>query len=1092
MTAALQQRGLEHEKRYVDGLRARGLSVVELAAFGGEQAVAATIDAMKTGVQAIVQASLQRGPWNGRADVLLRVERESALGAWSYEPVDTKLARETRAASILQLALYAELASDHLGALPERFCVVTPGEEPGSYREQWERVDDFHAYFRFVRDALASSTAQPTKALLDDTYPEPVEHCDVCRWWESCDKRRRADDHLSLVAGITRLQRRELTERGVHTLAQLAEAPLPTKLKRGSIESFERVRKQARMQWLTRAQRQPLFELLPIDPMQGLCTLPLPSAGDVFLDIEGNPFAESGGREYLFGVVTVLADSNTSYQGFWATTVAEERKAFEALMDLLRERWVQHPGMHVYHYAPYEPSALKRLMNRHATREDGLDKLLRGGRFVDLYRVVKNALIAGVERYSIKDLEVFYGFVRQVELRTASRMLRTVEQALELSAFDALEPEVINAVEGYNREDCESALHLRNWLEQLRSKHESTSGSLPRPDLKDGEASDELAAATSEVQALATQLLADVPESKEERTPDQHARWLLAHMLEFHRREDKSTAWEYFRMCALADEEYLDERGAIAGLTLVARVGGTKKAPVDRYAYPEQDCDVRRGKKLKWAGGADFGKVEALDRASRTVDIKKTGKTAEEHPTSVFVDDRVSSRPIPDALLRLARWVVEHGVDAPGEHRAARDLLLRRPPRLRTVAFRRAIDETTLALATRVAPNLDCTVLPIQGPPGAGKTYTAKHMICELVRAGKKVGITAVGHEVIHKLLAGVVEEGKKQGLPVRALAKTDKESALFATTDNNAKVVEAVFEGEANVVGGTAWLWSREDCHNLVDVLFVDEAGQMSLANVLAVAQAATSIVLVGDPQQLEQPLKGSHPDGVDASALQHLLGEHKTVPDDAGIFLDETWRLAPAICDFTSELFYERRLKPRAGLERHQLQGTRGFDGAGLWYAEVSHAGCQSSSLEEVERITAIVDSLLVPGASWTDKSGSSHQLRGTDLLIVAPYNAQVSLLSERLHASGVRIGTVDKFQGQEAPVVIYGMTTSSPQDAPRGMDFLYSANRLNVATSRAQCACILVASRSLFEPECKKASHVRLANAFCRYLELARRAP
>ncbi|MDB4991501.1 MAG: RecB family nuclease, partial [Myxococcaceae bacterium] len=441
MTAALQQRGLEHEKRYVDSLRARGLSVVELASFGGEQAVAATIEAMKTGVQAIVQASLQRGPWNGRADVLLRVERESALGPWAYEPVDTKLGRETRAASILQLALYAKLACDHLGALPERFCVVTPAEEPGTYREQWQRVDDFHAYFRFVRDALASATAQPTTTLLDTTYPEPVAHCDVCRWWESCDKRRRADDHLSLVAGITRLQRRELSERGVQTLAQLSEAPLPAKLKRGSVESFERVRKQARMQWLTRAQQQPLFELLPIDPVQGLCTLPLPSLGDVFLDIEGNPFAESGGREYLFGLVSLGDDGTTSYQGFWATTAAEERKAFETLMDLLQERWMQHPGMHVYHYAPYEPSALKRLMSRHATREEGLDKLLRGGRFVDLYRVIKNALIAGVERYSIKDLEIFYGFKRQVELRTASRMLRTVEHALELSAFDSLQPE---------------------------------------------------------------------------------------------------------------------------------------------------------------------------------------------------------------------------------------------------------------------------------------------------------------------------------------------------------------------------------------------------------------------------------------------------------------------------------------------------------------------------------------------------------------------------------------------------------------------------------------------------------------------------
>jgi uncharacterized protein len=303
--------------------------------------------------------------------------------------------------------------------------------------------------------------------------------------------------------------------------------------------------------------------------------------------------------------------------------------------------------------------------------------------------------------------------------------------------------------------------------------------------------------------------------------------------------------------------------------------------------------------------------------------------------------------------------------------------------------------------------------------------------------------------------------------------------------TKDNAEVFDAI-NTSYTVAGGTAWLWAREEALNSVDVLFVDEAAQMSLANVLAVSQAGKSIVLLGDPQQLDQPVKGSHPDGVDVSALDYILEQNQTISSDRGLFLEETWRMHPDICAFTSELFYDGRLKSRKGLEIQDIRSTSLIRGTGLRFIPVRHEGNQNSSPEEADQICGLVNDILDRRTVWVDRHGEERAITSDDILIIAPYNAQVFELQQRL--PGARIGTVDKFQGQEAPIAIYSMTTSTHADAPRGMEFLYSSNRLNVATSRARCICIIVGSPALFEAQCRTPRQMQLANAFCRYLEIA----
>jgi uncharacterized protein len=610
---------------------------------------------------------------------------------------------------------------------------------------------------------------------------------------------------------------------------------------------------------------------------------------------------------------------------------------------------------------------------------------------------------------------------------------------------------------------------------------------IERPPAEGGAPSEAITAWQQRIDRLSQRLTAGVPADIEERSEDQQANWLLANILDWHRRENKAAWWEYFRLAGLSAEELLDERCAIAGLTFAASVGGTAKAPVHHYRFPAQETDLRGGEELKSRGGEPLGTLAAISFADRTLDIKKQQKTAGEHPDAVFAHKVIDPDVLAEALVRIGDWVADHGIAGKGAYQAARDLLLRVPPRLGGEPVRRD-GESAFDAAVRIAPKLSGGVLPIQGPPGAGKTYTGARMICELVGRGARIGITANSHKVIRNLLDEAVKASGERGMTFSAIQKvpeaTERAHSLIFT-EKNADVFHTL-GASCPIAAGTAWLWARPEAHRSVDVLFVDEAAQMSLANVLAIAHAGTSLVLLGDPQQLDQPTQGSHPEGTDVSALNHLLGGHQTIEAHRGLFLDETWRLHPDLCRFTSEMFYESRLQPRPGLDRQRIVSAGPVHGSGLRFLPVRHDGNQSSSPEEADRVEALVREMLASKSTWIDWRGNERQLALEDILIIAPYNAQVFELQDRL--AGARIGTVDKFQGQEAPLVIYSLATSTPADAPHGMEFLYSLNRLNVATSRARCVCVLVASPDLFEPECRTPRHMELANAFCRYRELA----
>ena len=1150
--------GIEHEQKHLGRLREElGADVIEIpTTVSWPRAVDKTIDSMRKGAAVVYQAALQAGDWGGRADFLIRVDRPSALGFWSYEPVETKLARSTKAPALIQLCLYSELLLNIQDIDPEKMHLVLGGRsEPESFS-----VKRFAAYFRRVKrefqeaysagpatittkrleaerqtnavlqpDAALQSQAVPQTTSSDEssaTYPEPNEHCAVCQWSKHCDAQWRRDDHLSLVARITRNQRRALVDSGVATVAGLAALTLPVtpRIERIGEAALETIREQARLQVEGREQGRIIYELLPRGGDNlGLAALPVPSPADIFFDFEGAPYAFDEGLEYLFGIVTIPGEAAAPpvYEPIWALDRTDEKQAFERFIAMVMERWTSNPGMHIYHYAPYEPTAIKRLAVRHVTCVDDVDRLLRAGIFVDLYRIVRQSLRASVESYSIKKLEPLYGFERLTDLEDANRALKAFEAVLAFGPGpdpDA-ETRLRDAIESYNRDDCISTRRLRDWLEERRRELERETGqAIPRPVEESGEPGEGVAAQLERTGQLVELLTKDLPEDEPDWSEDQRARWLLAQMLEWHRRENKSTWWEYFRLCKLSDQELKEDKNSLGGLVYVGETGRTARSIVHRYRFPAQDHSIDRANQVhdpRTRSAA--GSVVLIDEAGGTIDMKRAAFSPVPHPASLVPYDIVGTQVLTGSLLRIAAWVADNGIDGPGRFRAARELLLRRPPRLRQGLLEQVIAESSEPVrgAIDAVLGLQDSVLAIQGPPGSGKTYVGARMVLELVRNGRRVGITGASHKVISNILDEVCRAAYQAGVPLRAVQKiadddnrSEREPGEVNGSERipskgegnasqqrgtcssvkrvrtNGEVVDAISDG-ANVIAGTAWLWAREELAGSVEVLFVDEAGQMSLANVLAVSPAAGSLVLLGDPQQLEQPQKGIHPPGADLSAMAHILDNQPTIHQGLGLFLPETWRLHPDICAYTSEVFYDGRLRPRAENGNQRINTSGFLDGTGLRFVAVDHVGNQSESPEEVECVARIVKALLENQATWTDKHRANAALRLCDILIVSPYNAQISALVHKL--PGARAGTVDKFQGQQAPVVIYSMATSTPEDAPRGMDFLYSSNRLNVAISRAQCLAVLVASPALFQVQCKTPRQIALANAFCRYLEL-----
>lgn len=1060
----LRRKGDEHEAAYLASLKMSGKRVAEIPKHASPiERVRITKEVMRKGADIIFQAALLNGNWIGFADFLIKTATPSSLGPYSYEVTDTKLARHVRAKHLVQLGVYASLLASYQDKRPAQTYVVLGDNSTASFS-----VDDYFSYVQHAMQRLQDFAASPPA----ESYPEPCSHCASCHWQEVCATKWKDDDHLSLVANIQRSQTAKLERAGIKTVAQLAALPKGTRIPDLNPQVLDRLRSQAALQHNKRQTNRNTFELLASEVGRGFSRMPKPDAGDLFFDMEGDPLYPQG-LEYLFGI-SFFKDGTLTFLPFWAHSHEEERAAFAQFMEFLKQHLTAHPNAYIYHYNHYETTALKRLACRYATAEHQLDDLLRRMKFVDLYKVVREAVRVSEPSYSLKNLEVFYMDERGGNVTTAGDSIVVYNKWRETG-----EAHLLQEIANYNEVDCVSTAKLRDWL----LSHRSSSGAWfdGSSTTTDAEAAADKTAARLEREAryadFQTKLLSSATSCD--------CRGPLADLLEFHAREGRPQWWEYFDRPSRFEEELLEDTECLAGLRLASPPQTVKRSLLHTYKFPAQETKRRAGDQVTDISTLSAaGTIEFLDEDKLVVEIKR-GANKGPLPDSLNIGPAgpIRSDALREAIYRYASDILAGRSSYP----AIDDILTKSDPRLKSRESGRPIADGDDLLADTVdaVADLADSYLFVQGPPGAGKTYTTAYTIVELIRRGKKVGVAANSHKVIHNLLDVIETMAKERKVTFAGVKKSSAGnpesvySGNFIGSEDKSDNISL----SASLLAGSAWLFAHERFDQHLDYLFIDEAGQVSVANVIAMGVAARNIVLVGDQMQLGQPIQGVHPGEAGVSILDYLLAKQATVSPERGIFLNHTRRLSPDICKFISDAFYEGRLAPADDNYKRRLKfkaPIAGITPQGIHFIPVSHAGCSQKCEEEAKVIKEYFGNLL--GQTFIDKDGITRAMTANDILIVTPYNVQVNHLRSVLPA-GAKVGTVDKFQGQEAPVVLVSMVTSDAECLPRDIDFLFSANRLNVAISRAQCLAVVLASPKLLEVPCKSIEHLRLVNKLCQ---------
>lgn len=1082
MARMLLEKGLAHERQVLARYAAAGREVFEVPQRRDGESFTSWVDrvgdVLAQGHDVVYQMPLAHQGIRGIADFLERVD--GGDGTFTYEPVDAKLARTAaKPGHVLQLCFYAEAIGARRGTGPKQLHL-----ELGSGDRETIRVEDVLAYWRRQRRRLAALIDVPA---LEATRPLPCDHCAFCEFERVCEAEWRSADSLVHVAGLRRADQLVLESDGVTTIAALA--PLDRDVPNLDPGRSKRLVRQAALQVQAREAppgTSPPYELLPTGTLQdevpdgiplggagsaltGFAALPEPDDGDVFLDFEGHPFWRADvGLFFLFGLIE-REDEAWVYRASWAHDKAAEAKATAELVRYLTDRRRRFPGMHVYHYNHTERTGLTRLAGDHAVAELELEQLVTTGAFVDLFPIVTGAVQVGAESYGLKHIERLTDFQRSHTIDHGAGAV--IEYDHWMRDRDG---ERLGRIARYNEDDVRATRAVRDWLVAHRPE-----GLAWRPAVM------EIPSADVELDERIERLHAAGAGTPEH---------LMGDLLGYWRRERRVVAADCLRLSMAAPHEQLESPGVIGGLTFrsfedrfSAKTGRKRRWPAGVFTFPPQplDPEITAGSTMilalqeqQWA----FFPLAAIDREAGTLEITWNQNTSDQGvmPSSLVHFVTYPEGAKLSALCDLADQMLD------GDAGTAGHAILRNDP----PAFHpgHGPDGGVFAGGCEEvcpwAPHLDRSYLPVQGPPGTGKTFTGAHLIHTLVKQGRRVGVTAMSHAAIDNLMRAVVEVFDEKGDTLRAVRKASNGAVVGVDyIDDNARCAA----GPYDVIAGTPWLFASAPMRaQPVDVLVVDEAGQLGLADTLAASVSATNLVLLGDPQQLPQVAQAAHPNRSGVSALEHLLGEGvHTFPPDRGVLLDVTWRMHPDVCAFISDVMYDGRLTSTDGCSRQSTSA-----GTGLRWIRAEHDARSTASPEEADIVVSTVKALL--GSSWNDHEGTTRAMTVADIIVVTPYNDQRRLLTAALQSdpgtAGIEVGTVDKFQGREAAVVIFSMATSSSEFMPRNADFLFSKNRLNVAISRARCLAYLICTDELLSTPARDVEQMSLISALCSYAERA----
>jgi len=1073
----VRAKGFEHEAVVLSGLESaygRAVAIPDKAPL--EVRLAETVAAITAGAPLIYQAALANERWIGFPDFLIRTGEHEGLAL--YEPEDAKLARKAKAEHVLQLGIYAALLKEATENPVAGGAIHVGGGAP----ERFNLKQTEHITGRLMRKFEGFATTESRQ-----TRPIRTAACDQCPFQPRCEAEWRAADSPIFVAGLRAEQMLKLEGTGIMTLTSLAGHDPSVPVAGIGQDTLAKLVNQARLQKAGADRGEGLVELLPVEPGRGFTLMPAPQAGDLFFDMEGDPFYPDG-LEYLFGLWGPLApDGSDTFHPIWGHDREAEKAAFEVLMRRIRDHLARYPDAHIYHYAPYETAALKRLAMRYATMEAELDQMLREKRFVDLYQVARQAIRASTEGYSLKDLEKIYWGKRTGDVTNAGDSIVEYERWRETG-----DQAILDGIAHYNEDDCVSTARMRDWLEGLRPP--GASYGLAHPDPEPDPAAEERAAARIAFEEERREVAAAVRAAP---GLTEAARDLVAELLWFHQRAQKPQWWALFDRQTWSDEELFDDLESLSGLILdpAVPIFKDKQSLVATYRFEAQDTKLKEGDPVKVALTLESaGKIVELDTDAGRVVVRRQAKAGDYPERCSLIPGRLIDQDVLiDAVVAFAKRVAAGDT---GGDQALIGLIERSHPQIGGLVAGEPIiphGGPLLAGAVAAISRLADSHLVVQGPPGTGKTYTTSHAILALLKAGKRVAVSSNSHKAINNLLAAVEARADEDGfsfLGAKRASKGNAESIYSGRFVGPAFSTEEVVAAH-QLVGGTAFHFAQPEQLRGYDYLIVDEAGQVALGNLVAMAGCARNVVLVGDQMQLPQPVQGVHPGESGASCLDYLMQDHATVQPDRGVLLDISWRMHPEVCAFISDAIYDGRLSshPEA-IERSMVLSVGAHPAlraAGLSVLEVTHAGCTQSCIEEADVVAGLVQSL--QEQSVRDKDGTVRRVALKDILVVAPFNAQVNVLRKRLPA-GARVGTVDKFQGQEASVAIVSMATSNGANAPRGMDFLFNKNRLNVAISRAQCLAILVRGVDLLEAPAGTVDDLVRLDSFARADDISRR--
>ena len=975
LMSLLQKMGYEHEDAWEAKLANEGKSIIKINGKSQSEQYAATISAMKKGVDVIVQGRLERAPFAGYADFLVKVSGASKLGDFHYEVWDTKLASTLKSSFVIQLCCYAEMLEFIQGIRPKQISVALGNGEFSVLRTN----DYFHYYLTLKQSFLSMQHNFETNEMPDPAESKGFGH----------------------------------------------------------------------------------------------------SAKDVFFDIEGFPLDE-GGLEYLWGNTYFDDNGQRQFIDFWAHNSEQEKQCFQDFIHWVYARWLKDPKMHIYHYANYEIAACRKLMGRYGVCEYEVDQLLRNEVFVDLYKVVKGGVLLGEPRYSIKNVEHLYRGSRETDVGNGGDSVVVYEQWRKLNAAgkegDTWQSSaILKSIRDYNIDDCDSTQELVEWLRVQQSKHAIKY--VGKTDIIEVEKTLEI----TKIEQLRDNLLCSASAEKAQQPERAEISENLAWSLEFHRRESKPVFWRLFDRMGIEETELLDDLDCLAFCTRTNRspfkvkrstcfeysfdVNQEFKAVCSYYYVLNEETD--EGKPLKVTLDKDLSDFE------QGVFVVKSSKNVPPEIMTLIPDEYVSPAPIPEAIADVVEIYQNDG----DGNQAIVDFLSRSAPRINNHEQGCVIADSkdpvkNLQQIITAVKNLDKSYLPIQGPPGAGKTYTGKHVIAELVKEGKRVGICSNSHKAINNLLLTTAKYCKENAISASFVCTKDTDDELSEFDVNISKNKDLYLWAEPScVIGTTAWGFSHSKMIDQLDYLFIDEAGQVSVANLIAISRSTKNLVLMGDQMQLGQPIQGAHPADSGASILDYLLKNSPTIDETKGVFLNTTYRMHSAVNKFISDAVYEGKLISDKDNDKQKVDVPNSYEGplnkeAGVIFVPVEHFGNTQASDEEVSVIVKTVQDLI--GRIFTDKQEQTREINWADILIVAPYNFQVNKLKMALKlipgGEVARVGSVDKFQGQEAPVVILSMCASDANESPRGADFLFDKNRLNVAISRAQALAIVVANPAL----------------------------